>query len=144
VLHIGLLHHFQELARIGRQRFDIAPLPFGIDRVERQAGLARAGQAGDHHQAVARQIDVDALEVVFARTTHGEGGQRRASGTGRTGRSGRHDGRCSRFVRFTQACRSAAVRCKMAWWAGKTDPECGKPISRSQARGCGHRPPSAR
>ncbi len=36
MVDIGLLHHVQKLARIGRQAFDIAPLPLGIDRVEGQ------------------------------------------------------------------------------------------------------------
>ena len=41
VIHVRFLHHVQELARIGRQRFHIAALPFGIDRVERERGFAR-------------------------------------------------------------------------------------------------------
>ena len=39
---VRLLHPLQELARVGRQRFDVAPLPFGIDRVEGQRRLARS------------------------------------------------------------------------------------------------------
>ena len=42
MLDIGLLHHLEELARIGTQALDIAPLPLGIDGVEGQAGLAAA------------------------------------------------------------------------------------------------------
>jgi len=34
LVDVGLLHHLQELPRIGRQRFDVAPLAFGIDGVE--------------------------------------------------------------------------------------------------------------
>jgi hypothetical protein len=67
VLDIGLLHHFEELARIGAEALDIAPLPLGIDRVEGERGFAAARQAGDDDQAVARQVDVDALEIVLAR-----------------------------------------------------------------------------
>ena len=33
-------------------------------------GLAGAGQAGDDHQLVARDLDVDVLEVVLARAAH--------------------------------------------------------------------------
>jgi hypothetical protein len=40
MLDIGLLHHFEELARIGGQRLDIAPLAFGIDGVEGEARFA--------------------------------------------------------------------------------------------------------
>ena len=64
---VGLLHQFEELPRIGRQALDIAALALGIDRVEGERGFARARQPGDHHQAVARQFDIDVLEVVLPR-----------------------------------------------------------------------------
>ncbi len=65
LVDVGLLHLPQELAGIGRQRLDVAALPFGIDRVERQAGLARSGQPGDDDEPVARHLDVDRFEVVL-------------------------------------------------------------------------------
>ncbi len=34
VVDVGLLHHVEELTRIGRERLDIAPLALGIDGVE--------------------------------------------------------------------------------------------------------------
>jgi hypothetical protein len=52
----------------GRQALDIAPLALGIQRVEGQAGLARSRQAGDHHQRVFRDVEIDVLEVVGAGT----------------------------------------------------------------------------
>ena len=64
---LGLLHQFEELPRIGRQALDIAALALGIDRVEGERRLARARQPGDHHQAVARQFDIDVLEIVLPR-----------------------------------------------------------------------------
>ncbi len=67
MLDIGLLHHFEELPRIGAERFHIAPLPLGIDRVESEARFARARKPGDHDQAIARQIDIEALEIMLAR-----------------------------------------------------------------------------
>ena len=57
----------QELARVGRERLDVAPLALGVDRVEGERGLARAGEAGEHDQLVARDGQVDVLEVVLAR-----------------------------------------------------------------------------
>ncbi len=69
MIDVGLFHHRQELARIGRQRFDVTALTLGIERVEGQRRLARAGQPGDHDQAVARQFDIDVLEVVGAGPT---------------------------------------------------------------------------
>ncbi len=65
---IGLVHLPEELAGVGRQRLDVAPLPLGEDRVERQRRLARAGQPGEDDQRVARQVKVDTAQVVLART----------------------------------------------------------------------------
>src|SRR5690606_7630712 len=65
-------HHLQELAGIGRQALDIAPLPLGIDGVEGERRLARAGQAGHDDQLVARQVEIDVLEVVLARAANGD------------------------------------------------------------------------
>ena len=62
---VGLLHQAEELARVGGERLDVAALPLGVDRVEGEARLARAREPGDHDQRVARQLDVDALEVVL-------------------------------------------------------------------------------
>lgn len=73
---IGLLHHFEKLARIGRQALDIAPLPLGIDGVKRKAGFARTRQSGDHDQGIARQVDIDPFEVVFPRAADGDFGER--------------------------------------------------------------------
>src|SRR5471032_200821 len=66
MIHIGFFHHRKELAGIRRQRFDVAALAFGVDRVERERGLARAGQAGNHDQTVARQLQIDIFQVVRA------------------------------------------------------------------------------
>ena len=66
-IDVGLVHLVEELPRVRRQRLDVAALPLGVDRVERERRLARARQPGDHHQLVARDLDVDVLEVVLAR-----------------------------------------------------------------------------
>ena len=63
---VGLLHHLQELARVGRERLDVAPLPLGVDRVEGERGLPGARQPGDADERVPRQADGDVLEVVLA------------------------------------------------------------------------------
>ncbi len=67
LVDVRLLHHLEELPGVGRQRLDIAPLAFGVDRVEGERRLARAGQAGEHDELVARDGEVDVLEVVLAR-----------------------------------------------------------------------------
>ena len=75
LVDVRLLHHLQELAGIGRERFDIAALALGIDGVEGERRLARAGKAGEHHQPVARNLDVDVLEIVLARAANRDGAQ---------------------------------------------------------------------
>src|SRR5690606_30087288 len=72
VIDVRLLHQLQELACIGRQRFHIAPLPLGVDRVKSERGFARAGQAGQNHQLVAGDVDIDILEIVLARAADGD------------------------------------------------------------------------
>ena len=66
VVHIGLLHLAQEHPGVGGEGLHIPPLPLGIDGVEGQGGLSRSGQAGDHHQLVPGEGDVDIFQVVGA------------------------------------------------------------------------------
>ena len=67
LIDVRLLHHFEELARIGRERLDVAALALGINGVEGERGLARAREAGEHDQLVARDGEIDVLEIVLAR-----------------------------------------------------------------------------
>ena len=69
---VGLAHQFQELAGIGRQALDIAPLALGVDGVESQRALARPRQPGQHHQLAARDVHADVLQVVLARAAHAD------------------------------------------------------------------------
>jgi hypothetical protein len=69
---IRLLHELQELPRVRRQRFDIATLPLGVQRVEGQRALARSGQARDHDQPMSRQIEIQVLEIVRAGTANAD------------------------------------------------------------------------
>ena len=39
---VGLLHQLQELARVGGERLDVAPLALGVEGVEGERGLSRA------------------------------------------------------------------------------------------------------
>ena len=67
---VGLVHQLQELARVRRQALDVAALALGIQRVERQARLARSRQPRDHDQPISRDVEIDVLEVVGARAAH--------------------------------------------------------------------------
>src|SRR5262249_60942334 len=58
---------------VRRQRLDITPLTLGEDRVERERRLAGAGDAGDDHELVAGDDDVDVLEIVLASAADDDG-----------------------------------------------------------------------
>ena len=66
VVHVGLVQTAQKLARIGGEGLDVAALPLGEDGVEGERGLARAAETGDDDEAIARQLQVDRLEIVLA------------------------------------------------------------------------------
>ena len=67
---VGFLHLLEELARVRRQRLDIAPLPLRVNRVESERRLAGPRQPCDDDEPLARQVDVDIAEVVNARAPH--------------------------------------------------------------------------
>ena len=71
-IDVGLLHPLEELPGVGRQRFDVAALPFGVDRVEGERRLSRPADAGDDDQLAGGQRDVDVLQVVRARAADDE------------------------------------------------------------------------
>ena len=54
-IDVRLGHLPQKLPGEARQAFDVAPLPFGIQRVEGQRAFARAADAGQANQLIARQ-----------------------------------------------------------------------------------------
>ena len=66
VVDVGLLHLAEELAGVGGEGLDVASLAFGVDGVEGEGRLAGAGEAGDDDELVARDLDVDVLEVMLA------------------------------------------------------------------------------
>src|SRR5690606_13052598 len=61
---VRLLHALEELARVGRQRLDVPPLPLGVDGVEGQRGLAGPADPREDDQRARGQRQVDILEVV--------------------------------------------------------------------------------
>lgn len=65
-LRLGSLRHAP--ARIGGQRLQIAPRPFGVEHPERQRRFARSRHASDADDAVERNIYIHVFEVVDART----------------------------------------------------------------------------
>ena len=65
-IDVRLFHELQELPCVGRERLDITALALGVERVERERTLARAGKTRDNDQPVPRQIEIDILEIVRA------------------------------------------------------------------------------
>jgi hypothetical protein len=65
VLDLRLVHLAEKVARVRGQRFDVAALALGVHRLEGERGLARPRQARDDGKGVARNLDIDVLEVVF-------------------------------------------------------------------------------
>ena len=64
IVHIRLVHLPQKHPGVGGEAFHIPPLSLGINGVEGQRGLAAAGHAGDHHQLVPRDGDVNIFQIV--------------------------------------------------------------------------------
>src|ERR687885_771214 len=64
---VRLLHHLEELARVGGEALDVPPLTLGVDRVEGKRRLPGPGEPGDADERVPRQPDGDVLQVVLAR-----------------------------------------------------------------------------
>ena len=63
-IDVGPFELMEELPGVDREAFDILPLPFGIEGVEGQRALARAAGAGDDHQPVAGDVEIEVLQVV--------------------------------------------------------------------------------
>ena len=71
-IDVGLIHLPKKLAGVGAQAFDVASLPFRINGVERKARLAGPRQSGENDQAIAREVDRNIAQVVFAGATNDE------------------------------------------------------------------------
>ena len=87
-VHRRAVHAVEELPRVGAEGLDVAPLPFGIQRVEHQAGLARTRGPGDHRHLAGADVEVQVLQVVLACAADAdETGRHVAAEPGSKGRS---------------------------------------------------------
>ena len=73
-IDVGALHLVEKLAAIGGKGFDVAALAFGVNGIESERGFAGAAQARYDRQSIARNLDVDILQVVLARAAHRDSG----------------------------------------------------------------------
>ncbi len=62
----GLSHAVQELAGVGEKRFDVAPLPFGIQGIEGQGALPRGRIRRSRRRFAGGERYVQVFEVVLA------------------------------------------------------------------------------
>ena len=85
---VRLVHLPEELPGVRAQRLDVPALTLGEDRVERQARLPRTRQPGEDDQAVARQVEIDAAQVVLARAADDEARGLRDAGARGTAETG--------------------------------------------------------
>ena len=65
-IHLRFVHPIEKLPRVRREGFDIPPLPFGKERIERQRTFPRSTQTGDDNQPVERQVEVEIFEIIVA------------------------------------------------------------------------------
>ena len=65
-VEVWLFHLAEELARVAGEALHIAALAFCVDGVEGERALARTRKAGENHQLVTGDLEVDVLEVVLA------------------------------------------------------------------------------
>ena len=72
VVDLRLLHLADELAGVGAEAFDVAPLALGVDRVHRERGFAGAAGAAEDGHLVARDFYVDRAQVVLAGAADGD------------------------------------------------------------------------
>ena len=72
-VHIGLLHGLEKLPGVGGEGFDVSSLPLRVDRVKRKRGFSGTRESGDDDQLIARDIHVNAAEVVLPRSANFDG-----------------------------------------------------------------------
>jgi len=89
-VHGRPVHAVEELARVGAEGLHVAPLAFGVERVEHQARLARTARPGHDRHLAGADVEIEVLEVVLASAADADeaGGHAVLSGP-ETRRSGR-------------------------------------------------------
>jgi hypothetical protein len=66
LVHSRFVHAIEKLPHVWRERLDVPPLAFGINRLERERRFSRAARAGHNRQFPEGKIDIDPFEVVLA------------------------------------------------------------------------------
>ncbi len=71
-IDVGPLQLVEKLASIDRQALDVLPLPLGVERIERQAAFAGTAGPGDDDELAVGDVEVDVLEIVYARAANAD------------------------------------------------------------------------
>ena len=122
-IDVGACRRLHELPRIGVQRFQVAALSLGEEDVEGKRALAAARDAGHDGEAVARNVDVDVLEVMLARVVDSDGGV---------------VARCGRRIRCRSlACAQRRSRCHRRFIILQRDPGVRRCARHHLAHGAG-------
>ena len=74
---LGNGHLMKQTPRIRGNGFEIPSLRFRVEGAECQRRFSRAGHAGKHNQGIPGNIEIDALQIVFAGPAHADQPRRR-------------------------------------------------------------------
>ena len=66
---VGAFESFEKLTRIGGKALDVAPLAFGVERVQCQTGFAAATHTTARDELAVRDVEVHVLQVMDANAT---------------------------------------------------------------------------
>ena len=69
-----------ELPRVGVQGLEVAPLALVEQDVEGERRFTRSGDSGDHGERIARDVDIDAAQIVLTRVAYGDVARHRRRG----------------------------------------------------------------
>ena len=70
LVHLRHGHLVKQPPGVRRYRFQVAALRFGVERAEGQRRFAGSRYAREDDQRIARDIDIDVLQIVLARAAH--------------------------------------------------------------------------
>ncbi len=110
-VNVGPRRALDELARVGVERLEIAPLALGEQDVESERRFSGTRDAGDDREFIARDFDVDGFKVVLAGVVNPD----RVADAGLQGharlRRAKNGGLCKRRLVFAQ--RLSRVRARV-------------------------------
>ncbi len=89
---IGRVHPFEELPRVGREGLYIAPLPLGIEGMQRETGFSGTAHPRQGNKTVQRNVYVDVFEIVLANASQAYKIVKRQSGIPPKTKNRRTDG----------------------------------------------------